>query len=292
MTQPCHPSIVIIYCDPESRKWPENRQTSQNVSRTADVLTVMATGNGDLTYQWYDNGTTDSNDGGALIQGADEAAYQPDSSDSDVGTAYYYCVVTNTSGSETAVNASQAAQVVVIANPEQPIVTGPADITETVNGTDSLTVSATGNGALTYQWFDNGATDSNVGGTPIQGADEAAYQPDSSSVGTAYYYCVVTDTIGAKQESNPSRAAKVAVQDGNNQLASLSATPGGLDKTFDPATTDYSVVLGSSTASTTVSATAASSLATVDIAIDGVHSANGLVALNSGESKTGPVPSR
>ena len=48
---------------------------------------------GMLTYQWYSN-TTESNQGGILIEGATDASYVPPAH--MAGTLYYYCEVTNT----------------------------------------------------------------------------------------------------------------------------------------------------------------------------------------------------
>ena len=60
------------------------------------VLTATATADAEteytLTYQWYSN-TTESNEGGAVIEGATEATLNIPA-DTAVGTYYYYCVVT------------------------------------------------------------------------------------------------------------------------------------------------------------------------------------------------------
>lgn len=60
---------------------------------TATALSVTAIGNGTLTYQWYKN-TANNNTSGTPISGATSASYTP--STTEVGTLYYYCVVTNT----------------------------------------------------------------------------------------------------------------------------------------------------------------------------------------------------
>ncbi|MBQ8202110.1 MAG: LPXTG cell wall anchor domain-containing protein, partial [Clostridia bacterium] len=80
----------------------------------------------------------------------------------------------------------------------------------------SLKVKAkiTDGGKLTYQWYSN-AANSNAGGTPISGANGANYKPSTDTVGTMYYYCVVTNTndkaAGEKTASVVSRAAAVTV---------------------------------------------------------------------------------
>ncbi len=59
------------------------------------AMSVTATGQGTLTYQWYSNAIS-SNSGGTPIAGATSASYTP-SSASD-GTLYYYCEVTGGCG--------------------------------------------------------------------------------------------------------------------------------------------------------------------------------------------------
>jgi len=61
-------------------------------------ISVTATGSGTLTYQWYRN-TTASNSGGEIITGATNSSYAPLAT--DVGTLYYYCVVTGSCGTAT-----------------------------------------------------------------------------------------------------------------------------------------------------------------------------------------------
>ncbi|WP_422481985.1 hypothetical protein [Pleomorphochaeta sp. DL1XJH-081] len=61
----------------------------------------------------------------------------------------------------------------------------------------SVQAEASDGRALAYQWYSNtGAT--NTGGTLISGATASTYEAPTSSAGTAYYYCVVSDaTAGA-----------------------------------------------------------------------------------------------
>ncbi|MDR7212677.1 discoidin domain-containing protein, partial [Flavobacterium piscis] len=58
--------------------------------------------------------------------------------------------------------------------------------------TTSLSVVATGT-SVTYQWYIN-STASNTGGTLLSGATSASYTPLTTSIGTNYYYCVVSGT--------------------------------------------------------------------------------------------------
>ena len=71
-------------------------------------------------------------------------------------------------------------------------------------------------GSLSYQWFSN-TTNSNIGGTPVQGATGISYEPPTLTDGTFYYYAVVTNTndrvIGVKTASTASDAVAVIVND-------------------------------------------------------------------------------
>lgn len=59
------------------------------------VVEAAVNDGGTLSYQWYRN-NVDSNGGGTIIEGAVENTYIP--STSEIGTSYYYVVVTNTIG--------------------------------------------------------------------------------------------------------------------------------------------------------------------------------------------------
>jgi hypothetical protein len=86
------------------------------VGATAAALTVTASADGTLSYQWYSN-TIDSNAGGSAIVGETSTNYTPSSA--TVGTGYYYVRVTNTdtgdniTGSPTAVTTSNVATITV-----------------------------------------------------------------------------------------------------------------------------------------------------------------------------------
>lgn len=72
----------------------------------ADALSVEVTGYPAPSYQWYSN-TSASNEGGTLLSGETNSTYTP--STTEIGTSYYYCVVTNSAGTVT----SEVASVVV-----------------------------------------------------------------------------------------------------------------------------------------------------------------------------------
>ncbi|MEI8205174.1 MAG: T9SS type A sorting domain-containing protein, partial [Bacteroidota bacterium] len=67
----------------------------------------------------------------------------------------------------------------------------------------SISVTATGTGVLTYQWYKN-TIPSNTGGTSLgslNGAQTNTYTPQATSVGTLYYYVIVSGTCYTKTSS-------------------------------------------------------------------------------------------
>jgi hypothetical protein len=79
----------------------------------------------------------------------------------------------------------------------------------------SVTANAGDGGVLSYQWYRN-TTNSNTGGTAINGATAARYTPPTDALGTVYYYVTVTNTnaaaTGQKTAAITSNAASVTVQ--------------------------------------------------------------------------------
>lgn len=67
-----------------------------------------------MTYQWYAN-TTDSTTGGTAISGATQPSYTPPAD--EVGTLYYYCVVTNEDKTVNNTAVSETARVTVDPDP-------------------------------------------------------------------------------------------------------------------------------------------------------------------------------
>ncbi len=157
-------------------------------------LSVSATGT-NLTYQWYDNGSTNSNSGGTLISGATGSTYSASTANADV--KYYYVVVSGYCGSSVT---STAAKVTV--NAATIISTSPVNQTVCLNSAVTvLTVAATGSGTLSYQWYSN-TTNSNSGGTSISSAISASFTPSSTTSGVVYYYAVATSSSCGSATSN------------------------------------------------------------------------------------------
>ncbi|MGC4022216.1 MAG: hypothetical protein QM734_09860, partial [Cyclobacteriaceae bacterium] len=86
-----------------------------------------------------------------------------------------------------------------------------------------------GGTSLTYQWYSN-TSNSNSGGTPISGATSSTYVPSTATVGTNYYYVVVSGTCGVLTSSTSTIAVDapivITTQPSNQTICQgLSAAP-------------------------------------------------------------------
>jgi gliding motility-associated-like protein len=89
---------------------------------------------------------------------------------------------------------SQNALIEVVADPvvsTQPI---NAEYCQNASPVTPLTVTASGGlGTFSYQWYSNTANN-NTSGSLIQGATSSTFTPSVATVGTMYYYCVITQS--------------------------------------------------------------------------------------------------
>ncbi|MEI6576037.1 MAG: Ig-like domain-containing protein [Bacteroidota bacterium] len=185
---------------------PSTSSQTVNLNDALSGLSVTATaGSGTISsYQWYKN-ASNSNTGGTAI-GTNSASYMPLSS--TAGVLYYYCVVTNSNGGITSSNVSGSVTVNEIpAISVQPNASAQAYCLN-VSAT-ALTVTATaGSGTITtYQWYKN-ASNANTGGTTV-GTNNSSYTPLTTTAGTLYYYCVITNSNGGTKTSNVSGSVSV-----------------------------------------------------------------------------------
>jgi hypothetical protein len=206
------PEIVQVNVSnafPSITSHPSTAGESLCKNAVSTVLSVSAsTGGGTIsTYQWYSN-TANSNSGGTLVATNNTSSttdtYSPVTS--TAGTLYYYCVVSNTSGCTATSNVSGA---IVVSNSGGPnITTQPSTATQTycLNGVaTALTVAATGGSG--YEWYSSPNSDGSSS-TLIAGAIAASYVPLTTSTGTLYYYCSVSNGTCALK-SNVSGAINV-----------------------------------------------------------------------------------
>lgn len=156
------------------------------------ALTVGYTGGtGTANYQWFYN-TTNSNTGGLLLQQGPSASYTP-ANISGPGIYYYYASISFTGNGCGAINSDVAAITVV---PDPTVIAQPLasqSLCENVTAA-TLSVSATGgSGTFTYQWYQNNTNNTGTG-TVVTGAVSDTFVPDTTLVGTQYYYCVISQS--------------------------------------------------------------------------------------------------
>jgi large repetitive protein len=161
------------------------------------------------TYQWYSN-TTNSTTGSIPISSATNSTFDPLTN--AVGTLYYYCVVTLTSGGCLNLTSS----IVAVTVTPLPTITQPTVEQTLCTGatiSSPLTISYSGGtGTATYKWYSN-STNSNSGGTPISGATTNSYTPAVYTTAGDYYYYAEVSISGSGCGSITSDVAKVIVLD-------------------------------------------------------------------------------
>ena len=161
------------------------------VGGTADELKVTFTGGtGSPSYQWFKN-TSNSKTGGEQINGETNSTYTPPTFN-NADTVYYYAEIT-LDGNGCNTDTSEVFEINVLLDPvidSQPIAS--EILCQNAAPTDlSVTASGGSTSALSYQWFLN-TNNNNTGGTQISGATSSTYTPETSTVGTFYYYVRVS----------------------------------------------------------------------------------------------------
>ena len=181
---------VTVYANPAITTQPAASSTP--CKGVAVSLSVVATGDGNLTYQWFSN-TVDNNTGGTAIANTNDRTFTP-STDTAGETKYYYVKVTSDTGCTAAV--SNIAKVVV----KQPtaITTHPVDAPLYCMGDTPypgpLSVAATGEGTLAYQWYTSSSN--SYSGTAIPGETGTQYTYPINQEGVTFYYVEVTGECG------------------------------------------------------------------------------------------------
>lgn len=180
-------ATVVVSPDPTITAQPVASQSlCQNATPLA--LTVTATGGpGAFAYQWYSN-TANNTTSGSIIPSATAASYTPPTT--GVGITYYYCLITQPTSIGCSAT-SATATVTVISSPF--ITTQPLASTVCQNGVPNTlsVVLANAIGTPTYQWYSNIANNITTG-TAILTATNASYVPPAATVGTLFYYCIIT----------------------------------------------------------------------------------------------------
>lgn len=182
------PAQVVIIPDPVITSQPLSSQTICQNALATD-LTVSVSGGIATTYsyQWFSN-RINNNTTGTAIFGATLNSYSPSTSGS--GTYYYYCVISQFTESGCNVTSTTAAVIVNLA----PTFTSQPISSNICIGQTSNVLSVSyinGVGSPQYQWYTNN-TNTTTGGISISGAVNSSYSAPNSTVGTLYYYCIIT----------------------------------------------------------------------------------------------------
>jgi hypothetical protein len=179
--------MVMIGASPQILTQPKGVTIEEGQAFT---LTVAASGDGPLSYQWFR--------AGAPLSGAIGASYQRTNATA-AAAGSYYAYVTSAKGAKVV-----SATAVVVVNPKTippPTITQhPASLTVQEGQAFTLMVTATGTAPLRYQWLASGKV--------IAGATNATLNIANASLAAAGLY-TVTVTTGAVTIS--SQAAIVTV---------------------------------------------------------------------------------
>jgi hypothetical protein len=186
---------LVVVAKPVIVTPPSDTTISQTGSGS---LSVSASANGNLTYQWRQNGAdiTDNPTGTASTLVLTGVAV--------IDAGNYDCVVTNTIAGVSISTTSAAAALTV--NTTVAINAQPASVTQIETGTAILTVSATGatGAVLSYQWQKNGLD--------IPSATLDTYELDNlKTTDAASYTCNVTATLNGATTTIATNPAIVAV---------------------------------------------------------------------------------
>lgn len=187
------------------------------IDTTVEPLFVQASANGAIEYQWYYN-TTDSNENGTRIDGADAASFVPPITTDVIGTRYYYCTVTNTEKTENNTAVSKTARITVDPDPTpKAVITNPGGelngytwntgyVYNVGDTTTPLQVTASADaqgGEFSYRWYAvktpyNVKSYSTAAGTNnLESYSPPAELKQADSTGK-YYGCRVTYTFKGK----------------------------------------------------------------------------------------------
>ena len=175
-------TTVTVVPDPTISVQPA-AATSECIGGSAVLSVTAANGTGGYTYQWYNNGSSNSNTGGAAIEGATGSTYTPPTS--SAGTVYYYVIV-GAAGSGCGTATSTVASVTTVATtPSWTGYNNPVPTTLCVGETVAFSAGVTGGSGGTVTWI-RSATSGAAGTTVTTG--------DIPAVGTWYYRATYTPT--------------------------------------------------------------------------------------------------
>ena len=175
-------ATVTVVADPAISVQP-TASTSECIGGTAQLSVTATGGTPSFTYQWYTNGSTNSNSGGSAIEGATASTYTPPTA--SAGTVYYYVIVA-AAGSGCGTDKSNVAAVTTVADPVWTIGTTPS-ASITYGGSVTFAATITNGFGGTVSWIR--ATSAGQSGTTVTSPDTPP------AAGTYYYRPSFTSTV-------------------------------------------------------------------------------------------------
>ena len=268
--------IVNVLKDPIIDAQPiASQELCQNA--TPDDLTVTVSGgtSSPKTYQWYVN-TDSATDGSSVVPGATSATYTPPTD--TVGSLFYYVVVTQAES-----GCSVESEVSVIKINEAPeFKKQPISSEICLDGTATLleVTYQNGTGTASYQWYSNSVDDTSTG-TQIPGETNATYNPPTNTIGTTYYYAIISFTSGGCTEIISDTASVIVVEQltiapvSNPQTVCIGGTADKLSITYSGGTGNatyqwYSNTTNSNTGGSAITGEINSEYTPVSFSTDGI----------------------
>jgi len=200
------------------------------IGGTANKMDVTFSGaTGTPAYQWY-SASSNANTNGVKISGETNPSYTPNTF-SSVGTFYYYVeIILDGNGCSGVI--SEVYQVDVLNDPtidSQPVFS--QELCQGVTPTRLEITPANGTSSdYLFQWYTNTANN-NTSGNLIPGATTYFYTPPTSTVGTTFYYVVVSQPESGCWVASDVSQLKV------NQAPGITTQPIASDVCLNGATT-------------------------------------------------------
>ena len=189
-----------------------NPTSVQAVEGANDVtFTVEASGNGDISYQWYYK--TSSEGAETQVIGATSSTYTIEKEEvtTELNGRYYYAKVIQSYG--TAVATATSSEGLLTVAERANIIQEPSSTTVTEGKDAKFTVAAIGVGDISYQWYKSNTNETN--GTEIAGETEETLTIDNVTAedNDTYYYVVITQKYGTSTVEITSNVARLTVGD-------------------------------------------------------------------------------
>ena len=196
---------VIVTPGPSIDNQPLATQTVCKDGATIDLEVFYENGIGEPTYQWYVSDTCDTTDLTSAIADATSSSYTPQSG--DLGTSYYFAVLTFSQGGCDAI-ISNCAEVIVVPAPVVSITT-PLSDTICIGGTiDAIEFTVIGGvGIQTNTWSGTGP-----GGYSITELGDTPWNPGSIfDTAGSYEFYVTVDFDGSGCNQSISETVTITV---------------------------------------------------------------------------------